>query len=144
MRSFRLFLQQPLDNQLLLMWTALAVISVRLALSLFKFQTVRRTLKSIFPFNDKESLKVPIEKIIWAVDVVSNRLLPSGPCLTKALVAQALLARQGYDTTLRIGVQRDAKKLTAHAWLEHEQNIVIGHIHNLNAFTPLPPLEMDA
>ena len=66
------------------------------------------------------------------------RLAPVQP---QALTAKTLLARAGQPAALRIGV---AKKpdghLEAHAWLESEGRIVVGHLRDLSRFSPLPPL----
>jgi hypothetical protein len=53
-----------------------------------------------------------------------------------------LLSRHSYPTTLRLGVARSPEgRLEAHAWLEHEGDIVIGNLPYLERFTPLPSLE---
>jgi hypothetical protein len=39
-------------------------------------------------------------------------------CLRQALVVGTLLRRQGLDAQLRIGVQPDAERFGAHAWVE--------------------------
>jgi hypothetical protein len=84
-----------------------------------------------------------IQRILWAVGVTSHYLLRERPCLTKALVAQMLLSRKGYQTTLRIGVAHSStRSLQAHAWLERNGEIVVGQLRDLGRFTPLPPLEV--
>jgi hypothetical protein len=48
-------------------------------------------------------------------------------CLTRALVAKLLLARQGHAAHIRIGVTTDADgRLTAHAWLEADGAPIFG------------------
>ena len=48
-----------------------------------------------------------------------NHLCPMR-CLQRSLVLQWLLRRRGIMTSLRIGVQKEADGLCAHAWLEHD------------------------
>jgi len=60
--------------------------------------------------------------VTWA-----SRFVPRATCLTQALACRYLLARQGYATTLRIGVRPDARQaFTAHAWLLSGDSVVIG------------------
>ena len=69
------------------------------------------------------------------------RWVPGARCLAQAMAGQVLLARLGHATELRIGVARPAgsegpdsaeepadgvPSLTAHAWLEQGDRIVLG------------------
>jgi hypothetical protein len=51
-------------------------------------------------------------------------------CLSQALAAKVLMARYGHWGTLCIGVLKSGNKLEAHAWLECQDDVVIG--------TPVP------
>ena len=74
-----------------------------------------------------KSLEERKRQILWAVRVVSRRLLGDSPCLPQALAAKWMLGRLGTASELRIGVARGKEKqLEAHAWLESEGNILIG------------------
>jgi hypothetical protein len=54
-----------------------------------------------------------------AVDrAIRNHLYPM-TCLRRALTLQYMLARQGITVALRFGVQRQTEGITAHAWLEY-------------------------
>ncbi len=80
------------------------------------------------------------KQTVWAVDAVARRVLPARPCLTQALVARHLLRRQGVDTELQIGAARSTKgEIQAHAWLEHNGQIVIGRIRSDVPYTPFRP-----
>lgn len=146
MRNIRKLMRLPLEDKLLLLKTAFLILGVRIALSLLSFHTVRTRLAHLGKSTDAPLLGADariVRKVIWAADVTSHYLLPDRPCLTKALVAQMLLSRRGCQTTLRIGVLRDSdRSLLAHAWLEHNGNIVVGHLNDLWRFTPLPPLDV--
>lgn len=68
-----------------------------------------------------------IQRILWAARTVAPRLIPSRPCLTEALAARFLLARQGVAADLQIGVaQTPQKALHAHAWLERRGEVLHG------------------
>ena len=61
-----------------------------------------------------------------------NSPIPS-TCLERSLSLWWLLARQGIATRFRIGVRKDGKEFTAHAWVERE-GVAIGepdasHLH---------------
>ena len=70
--------------------------------------------------------KLSVKQIIWAVDVTDPYIIKS-TCLTKAITAQILLNQQKYTSKLMIGVIKEHKNLEAHAWLEVDDDIVVGH-----------------
>jgi hypothetical protein len=138
------FVRLPLPDQWVTIKSTALVVVVRTALRWLKFERVHRWLtrgenKSHARYEQPDMDQV--KRTIWAVNTVSNIFLPSGPCLTNALVTQRLLNRLAYPTTLRIGVRfGDDGGLQAHAWLEREGKIVTGKLANHADFTPLPPL----
>lgn len=80
-------------------------------------------------------------KLAWAIHVVSGRLPGSANCLVRSLAAQAMLARGGYLSCVRIGVARpDSERFKAHAWLECDGKIIIGG-EGTSQYTPLPNLQ---
>jgi len=54
----------------------------------------------------------------YLVDVAIRYQIRPVRCLQRALVLQRLLAKQGLETELKIGVQKRNGILFAHAWLE--------------------------
>src|SRR5262245_53237716 len=67
----------------------------------------------------------PIDRLAWAVEVVSRRI-PGSTCLCRALTLQRLLARNGHESELRIGVAKSENRFGAHAWLLHNGQVLIG------------------
>jgi hypothetical protein len=67
----------------------------------------------------------PLERIVWAGRAAARRM-PGATCLSSALALQRLLAGNGYDSELHIGVTRNAGAFFAHAWVEYEGRILIG------------------
>ncbi|MGY6552107.1 MAG: lasso peptide biosynthesis B2 protein [Erythrobacter sp.] len=62
----------------------------------------------------------------WAVNHAS-RLVPGASCLTQALALQYLLAREGMQAVMRIGVKCGPdNQYEAHAWVLLEEEILIG------------------
>lgn len=82
-----------------------------------------------------------LERMIWAVDVVGRRLFPQNPCLTQAVVVQRLLRRRGIPAELRIGVRKEqGATLEAHAWVEHEGEVVMGGRGLAEDHVPFPSI----
>lgn len=85
-----------------------------------------------------------LRRMIWAVEIMGNRLYPKNPCLTQAIVIQVLLHRAGLPADLRIGVRRETDATPqAHAWVESEGVILIGQSEALRGYVTLPPLPLD-
>ncbi len=127
------------DHRLLLgtfVWLGL----VRLGLWLLPFGTWRRLLASVSranPVGAKQGSPTA-GKIVWAVDAASRYMPGGAKCLARALTAQVLMSRRGYSPQLRIGVAKGEEgQLEAHAWVESQGQVVIGHLRDLSRFTPL-------
>ena len=117
------FLKQSRVDQKLLITTLLSMITIRLKLYLIPFNSIHRSLEKS---NHKTLNDIPISKLIWAVQTVSN-YIPHATCLTKALTAQNLLKKNGYNGIIKIGVGKDINgEFEAHAWLEYSGKVVLG------------------
>jgi transglutaminase superfamily protein len=144
MRRVRRFLLLSGQEKLLLFQAALLLSTTRAALALLPFQTVRRSLSRLArPKSKQPSQQSDIDRIVWATQAAVRRLPGIGTCLTQALTAYVLLGRIGYDTNLRIGVTRDdAGEFVAHAWLEKDDEVVIGELgEELQRYIPFPTLK---
>jgi len=67
----------------------------------------------------------PINRLTWSIEAASRRMKGT-TCLSKALALQHLLARNGHDSELRIGVDKSGGLFTAHAWLVHRDRVLVG------------------
>lgn len=86
------------------------------------------------------SQSVPLRRIVWSVKKVA-RFVPEATCLTQAFATQILCARYGFQTMLRVGVDRSEKgTLEAHAWVEYQGYVIIGHLPNLERYQVMPSL----
>lgn len=66
---------------------------------------------------------------------------PAATCLPQALAGSALLALQGYDSRVRIGVAAlPNRRLKAHAWLLCGDDVIIGDSENLMDFATMTDL----
>lgn len=110
-----------LIKTLFMLWT------VRIMLYLLPFSVIQRFMKRFAVISDESnrSHNISIEKLTWAVNVMS-RYTPKATCLTKALTAQILLAGYHYPSNIRIGVSKGEGEFEAHAWLEANDEIVLG------------------
>jgi hypothetical protein len=136
-RIRRLAARPPAERALLL--RALALLAVtRLALWLRPFAAVRNGLTR---YGRPARADSPgIQSVVWAVDA-GSRVIPGSTCLSRALVAQALLRRGGHESTLRLGVASSAAAgFEAHAWLEDASGVLIGG-QEAAGFTVLPGID---
>jgi hypothetical protein len=78
-------------------------------------------------------------RIAWAVTTAGRRLPFQTTCLVDGLVARVMLRRRGYLARLRLGVQPRSPEgsLKAHAWVECDGKVVVGHAEDLHRYTPL-------
>lgn len=143
MRRLSKFLSLTSSDRQLLINTFVLLGLVRLGLWLLPFQSLRQLLTRISQATHLPQEVDPTElgKVVWVVNLTS-RYQPGGvKCLARALTTQVLISRRGYSSELRIGVAKGEQgQLQAHAWVESQGQVVIGHLSNLSEFTPLPSL----
>lgn len=137
MASSRLvkFLMLPADKKrsLLTAWAALC--TMRVALWLLPYPSIRNLAATMKVRPDVGGLSV--EEIVLSVEQASQFVLAAS-CLTKALAAKMLLARNGYGSTLRIGVDT-CNGFAAHAWIERNGKVILGG--STDQYKPLYILE---
>jgi hypothetical protein len=63
--------------------------------------------------------------LLWAVNAASRRM-PAALCLPRALALQKMLAQNGHESQLKIGVAKSGDLLEAHAWLLWNGRIIMG------------------
>jgi len=136
----RRFLRVPRRKRWLLIEAAVLLALVRAGLWALPFKVLNRLTRRIGqPVRPSDDGSVPVEAIVWAVRRASM-LVPGATCLTQALVGRVLLARAGHGSELRIGVEKSpAAGFAAHAWLEHDGEVVLGELEDLSRFVPLRP-----
>jgi hypothetical protein len=133
----RKFIRRPAIERRLLLEALVIVPAVRFFLSVLPFRVVQRIVRSASALRQNPTASV--KSIVWSVKAVSARV-PHASCLTQALAGTILLARHGYDATLRLGVQRkDDGGFAAHAWLECDGAPILGEPEP-GVFHVLPPV----
>jgi hypothetical protein len=142
MKQLRKLIRLQPQNRRLLASTFVLLGAIRLGL---KFLPFPQLLKSINRISVAPRLlrcdRASIGTVIWAVEV-STFYMPGGAkCLARALTTQVLMHRAGYDCELKIGVSKThSGQIEAHAWIEYNGQVIIGHLKNLHQFIPLPSL----
>lgn len=99
---------------------------IRLGLRFLSFRRLQAIL-AVIGRPVMPGQQVSVYRLIWAVTAASG-LMPSVKCLARALAAQTLLRRQGYEAELRLGVAKVGSSLVAHAWVESQGRVVMGGV----------------
>ena len=112
--------------------------AIRIALALVPLRALRDALAwrwrttSVVPRPAAPTL----QQIIWAIQSAA-RLVPGATCLVQGLTALRLGISAGYPVTMNIGTTKEVNgALKAHAWVEHQGQVILGAAEGIN-YTPL-------
>jgi hypothetical protein len=100
---------------------ALARFAVRLLPATRLVAWARRPPRRINRFAGPE-----VGWITWAVETIGSKRWMQASCLPRALAAQSMLRRRGIASRLCLGVAREGRALSAHAWIELGQDVIVG------------------
>lgn len=135
----RFFALPPAERSLIVAATGLLA-ATRVGLWMLPFRWVHRASGALANRPRPRGGEPSVERIVWAVGA-ADRLVPRTTCLVRALAAQALLARRGHTSQLRLGVAGGSSRaFEAHAWLERDGRILIGGPVEAR-YVPLPVLD---
>jgi hypothetical protein len=135
----RAMLRLPTDQRWMLLRAALLVAGIRLALGVLPFPWVHQKVARRRRPVAMGARSLSARQIAWCVMAVGRRI-PGSRCLAEALAADLLLARAGYPSRLRIGVERLVEGgLAAHAWVEVDGEAIVGDL-DLERYRLLPDL----
>lgn len=74
--------------------------------------------------------------IVWAINVISNRIPLGFTCLVQALSAKWLL-NNNPEIRIRIGVHKNNDQIfSAHAWVDYKNKTILGEQKN-QVFEPI-------
>ena len=142
MKQLLKFLTLNHSDRLFLINTFLLLGLVRLGLWLLPYDRLQKILTKIGDRAAKNQTVIELDKIVKAVNISSCQILGGTKCLARALTAQVLMKRHGYSPQLCIGVAKGRQEqLEAHAWIEHQGEVVIGYLHDLSRYTPMSSLK---
>jgi hypothetical protein len=135
MERLRKFFLLPATERLLLARALAFLVTIRFALWLIPFRTLRRALAKLvqIPTSPVQN-RFSAERVAWAVQATS-RYVPRATCLTQALALHILLKRAGLQSRIRIGVAKN-EQFESHAWVESQGKVVIGDC-GLERYTPI-------
>jgi Transglutaminase-like superfamily len=123
--------------------TFILMTTIRLGLWLLPFRVLLKLQTKMMSLIHQTSNPTPVDlgKIITCVNL-ATRYMPGGAkCLARALTTQVLMHHYNYSGELRIGVAKSTTgSLEAHAWIEHQGQVIIGNLEDLSRFIPLPSL----
>jgi hypothetical protein len=133
------FFQLPPNERLILAQAWGFLIFVELALRVLPIKDLLKLSKKTFlkRRDDVTLALVPSAmRLSWLVEVAGRCTPVRATCLNKALVLSWLLARRGTQAEVRIGVARHEGRLKAHAWLDHNGQVILGH-QELERYEPI-------
>jgi Transglutaminase-like superfamily len=144
LHKLKILTQITAGDRLLLLFALVLLSGIRLGLWLLSFRTLLQVLtKGSQMATQWRVPQVAIAKIIWAVNVISRYFAPGSKCLARALTTKVLLDWQGHPSDLRIGVAKgEMGQLEAHAWVEVQEQIVMGDLSDLSRYSLLPTLQL--
>jgi Transglutaminase-like superfamily len=144
MQQLHKVLNLSVPERQLLIHTFVLLGTIRLGLWLLSFQTLQNLLERASQKPRKLALSepLPIGKITEAVHRSCRYMPGQVKCLAQALTTQVLMKQHGYPSELRIGVTKgESGKLEAHAWIESQGKVVIGHLRDLPRYIPMSSLD---
>jgi hypothetical protein len=119
MRVLTTFRRLTRQDWRLFFQACLTLVVCRVRLRHQNFATVRSWA------SNKGHGATPINRLTWSIEAASKRMRGT-TCLSKALALQHMLAQNGHDSELRLGVDRSGGLFTAHAWLVYRERVLVG------------------
>lgn len=127
-----------LSEFLMLMVSMLTLPIVSALLKLRGFRRTERFMarfsRSSFQSNVSE---VRVAQAARMVSIAAVRGLYKAQCLEQAITLWWMLGVMGINSTIRLGIYKSGESVEAHAWVLHEEKIVIGQMNDEKEFTPL-------
>jgi hypothetical protein len=120
MRKFTKLLSKPAADWALVLQAAASLLISQIGLYFLRFESLHRWATRA----NRTKQTLPVSKLIWAA-TVGTRIMPNSTCLVRALATSRLLARNGYKSTLHIGVRRTDGEFEAHAWVEYDGRAIV-------------------
>jgi hypothetical protein len=133
-QSWRRFRALDCRDRWLVVEAIILIGIVQAGIRALRFSMLRRLLAGAK--RVRSGAQEPQARIGWAVDAAA-RLIPGRSCLSDALVADVMLCRRGYQSTLRLGVRKRHHgngAVEAHAWVECDGSIVAGRLETLDEY----------
>ena len=111
------------------------VVAARIGLWVVSYQNLRGAVTFLTRKNSSHHCDSSLPQFQWAVSAAS-RFVPRSTCLVKALALHVLLKRAGLQSSIHFGVAKQGESFEAHAWVESQNQIVIGNFES-NRYLPM-------
>jgi len=132
------FIKREKSATRLLLYTFFLLTCIRLGLRFLPFATVQQKVDRLSQSVSKTSPEYTLYGIVWAVNGATRHMPGGAKCLARALTTQILMGQQQYPCDLCIGVSKgDKGELKAHAWVESDQQIIVGWLPDLSQYKRL-------
>ena len=137
------FVRASWKEQLRALLSIALLLVVPVAMTVVSFARVRAAL--LWAANRCRALALgdpSPRRIVRTVEIVDRRVPGHRTCLARSLTSEALLRFHGHSPVHRIGVDSsDDDGFAAHSWLEHDGEILIGDLEEMDRYDKLPPLD---
>lgn len=140
LRQARRFVQFSKSQRHITLYAALLLAIIKLGLGLLPFQTLQRLVARIALFKPNWLRQLSVAEVVRAVNRCSRYMPGGAKCLARALTTQTILMQSGCFVELCIGVAKNQSgALEAHAWIEHNNQVIMGKLSDLDRYIPLSP-----
>ena len=128
----------------MLIWALLTLPVVALLLKRKGFRKTERVLARLSrePVSATEDAQ-RVRRVARMVSVAAVKGPYNAQCLEQAITLWWMLGLLGVVSTIRLGIYKLEDKIEAHAWVIHDDEVVIGERQELDAYTPLLDVNID-
>lgn len=130
MNSIKKFIQLKPEERSLFFEAYFTLIWVRILLIFTSFKFLSRKLDIVdlhlSPEVINEKQMKNVKKISKSIKQASNYVLGTSTCLVQSVSVQKMLKKRSLQGSLYVGVSKDDVMIHAHAWIQCNDEIVIG------------------
>ncbi|WP_321422022.1 lasso peptide biosynthesis B2 protein [uncultured Methanobacterium sp.] len=120
------FIKLSLQDKIIALKSIYWVFVIRVMIWVFPFNYVQKRVQNIvYGTQTLENRPISISRLRTMIVVVA-RYVPRATCLVQALAGHILFSKYGYGTSIKIGVLTENGEFEAHAWVEHDNLVVLG------------------
>ena len=119
------FIKLSSQDKLIAMESLFWVTRIRILIWIFPFAIVQKKVQNTATNYPSTNHTVAMSRIRIMI-VAASKYVPRATCLVQALAGYILFSKYGYVTSIKIGVLTENGEFEAHAWLEQDNNVVLG------------------
>lgn len=129
-------------RQLLLCEATVLIASSKVILAVAGLDVTERCLDVLRRFLLSPWRDASPASVCWAVSTAASHFPGTYDCLDRALAGSVLLAANGYQHHLRLGVDTTSSEFEAHAWIESDGEVLMGNVEDFGRFRELTQREI--